>query len=471
MPAIAIVNIIPNSLSGETNQDSEPNLAVSPANPLLIAASAFTPNPAGAGDAPIFVSTDGGNTWSLQAIVPSDQMTADITLRFGGNNALYAGIIRTPIVQDAPRLNILRTADVLSGSEMEVLVDRTGQGVDQPFIQAASAPDGAGGAVDIVICGDNDFNQQPQSANMDMSANGAANPAPFSTMAVDVRPAANGDAPSIRPIIHSDGTVYGAFLRNVGGTDPNFLYDVVVIRDDNFAKGNPAFAALVDPQDGGVGVRVATSRLIPFLNEPVLGQERIGSSLTIGTDPRAGSSGTVYLAWADRVGQTDYTIHLRNSADRGQNWSADLLTIANATNPAVAINGNGVVAFVYQQVTGSVTPGKVIAANRWETHFRTSSDGGATWSDLILATTPAGQPPNPPSNASLPYLGDYLYLMAVGQTFYGIFSANNTPDPANFPNGVVFQRNNDMAAKQLFDVDGVTPVDISIDPFFFKITP
>src|SRR5262245_2346359 len=60
---VMVVNIIPQSLSGETNQDSEPNLAVNPANPLQIAASAFTPNPAGTGNAPIFVSTDGGHTW------------------------------------------------------------------------------------------------------------------------------------------------------------------------------------------------------------------------------------------------------------------------------------------------------------------------------------------------------------------------------------------------------------------------
>lgn len=44
---IKVVNIIPRSLSGETNQDSEPNIAVNPANPLQIAASAFTPSPMG----------------------------------------------------------------------------------------------------------------------------------------------------------------------------------------------------------------------------------------------------------------------------------------------------------------------------------------------------------------------------------------------------------------------------------------
>jgi hypothetical protein len=469
MPAnVTVVNMIPQSLSGETNPDSEPNLAVNPANPQQIVASAFTPNPAGSGDAPIFVSTDGGNTWSLQAIVPSDGMTADITVRFGSaSNNLYAGIIRTPIVQDSPRLNILRTNDVLSGAEMSVLVDRTGQGVDQPYIQATSTRDGSGNPIDIVVCGDNDFNQPSQTATMDVSGNAGANAAQFQTVAVDVRPPAGGDAPSIRPAIHSDKTVYGTFLRRTGGMDPNFIYDVVVVRDDNFGSSNPAFAALTDPQDGSVGVRIAQNRLIPFLNEPVLGQERIGSSLTIAVDPRNGQSGTLYVAWADRVGKNDYTIHVSSSADRGQTWSpADLLTISNATNPALAINSQGVVAFVYQQLTGNMTPGAVTAANRWVTHFRTSSDSGRTWDDLILATTPANQPPQ----TMLPYLGDYLHLMAIENAFYGVFSANNTPDPANFPSGVVFQRNHDQNTHKLFDVDGVTPVDISIDPFFFKVT-
>lgn len=158
--------------------------------------------------------------------------------------------------------------------------------------------------------------------------------------------------------------------------------------------------------------------------------------------------------------------------DRGKTWSkADLLTVTNATNPAVAINSSGVVGFVYQQLTGPFKPNHVSAANRWVTHFQTSKDAGTTWNDLVLATTPANVPPNNPSNVMLPYLGDYLHLMAIGNDFYGVFSANNTPDPANFPNGVVFQRNHSTATKTLFDVDGVTHVDVSIDPFFFKVSP
>src|SRR5882757_8153162 len=82
---ITIVNMIPMSLSSEENQDSEPNLTVNAANPQQMAGTAFTPDPAGSANAPIFVSTDGGNTWDLRAVVPGATnvfATKDITIRF-----------------------------------------------------------------------------------------------------------------------------------------------------------------------------------------------------------------------------------------------------------------------------------------------------------------------------------------------------------------------------------------------------
>ena len=68
-----------------------------------------------------------------------------------------------------------------------------------------------------------------------------------------------------------------------------------------------------------------------------------------------------------------------------------------------------------------------------------------------------------------PYLGDYMGMMAVGKDFFGAFSTNNTPDLSNFPNGVTFLRNHNFGTQTLLDLDGVTPVPISIDPFFFKV--
>src|SRR5204862_4477452 len=133
---VLIVNMIPKSLSGETHQDSEPTVAVNPKNPLQIAASAFTPDPSHGPRAPIYISTDGGNTWTLNSIVPSTiadgSATADITVAFGSSSdILYAGIIRFPFPGDQTRINILRTNNFQSSTTMTVLVDRQGAGVDQ----------------------------------------------------------------------------------------------------------------------------------------------------------------------------------------------------------------------------------------------------------------------------------------------------------------------------------------------------
>src|SRR5437773_11522171 len=94
---VLVVNMIPRALSGESHQDSEPTITVNPTNPLQIAGSAFTPDPGGGNLAPIFTSVDGGNTWTLKSIVPSNaadgSATADITVSFGTtSNKLYAGI-------------------------------------------------------------------------------------------------------------------------------------------------------------------------------------------------------------------------------------------------------------------------------------------------------------------------------------------------------------------------------------------
>ena len=116
MATILLVNMIPNSLSGETEQDSEPMLAVNPNNPQQIVGTAFTPNPMGGTRAPIFVSTDGGHTWLLNAIVPGGDMTGDITVTFGPkSNNLYAGILRQDSPPNETELNayLLKSCDQL----------------------------------------------------------------------------------------------------------------------------------------------------------------------------------------------------------------------------------------------------------------------------------------------------------------------------------------------------------------------
>jgi hypothetical protein len=469
--SVSVVNMIPNALSGETNQDSEPNLAVNPNNMSQMAATAFTPNPSGGSLAPIYVSSDGGQAWSLNAIVPGATSlgpTADITVKFGGtSNVLYGGILRA----DTLAMNILRTSNYISSTPMTILVSRADE--DQPWVQAATATS-VSGSPDRVYIGNNDFNTQPKTATVDQSLNAATAPPPggFGPITIASRTPSgapglpNGqNGPSIRPTIHSSGRIYVAYFNwTAFSTSSNVTADVVVCRDDNWGQSGSPYQALIDSGDHFAGVRVAAGVTIPWRNSNFLGQERVGSHLSIAVDPS--NSSNVYLAWADFPGgSTTYTIHLRKSTNAGATWSSDLRTIPNGINPALAVNANGVVAFLYQTLVNS--------GASWETAVEVSTDGFSTApAPTILASVPSSAP----TATFLPYLGDYIYLTAgptsllIPWTFYGVFSANNTPNNANFPNGVKFQRNANFTTHQLLNVDNKTPVAVSIDPFFFSIS-
>ena len=467
-----VVNMIPNSLSGESNQDSEPNIAVNPANPDQIASSAFTRNPGGptTTTAPIFVSSDGGATWVLNNIVPSQEWTHDITLRFATlTNNLYAGILRAGVMVDYTR-DILRTNNYIGSGVMTRLV--TQDHVDQPYVEAASLVlPTSGAAVDRVYVGDEDRARfgpalggtgTGQTAVVDLSQDATtAPPSGFTQVAIEQR-ATLRNGPPVRPAVHPDGTVYVLTYRWIAFNNPIATVDVIVARDDQWGASAQPFQALIDPGDNTAGVRVVTQRSLPFFpTTGQLGQERlVGSNLSIAVDPR--DSRVLFIAWADRVATNDYTLHVRRSADGGATWSEDLRTVTNATNPALAVNSVGKVAFLYQALTGSAPD------DRWETHVELTTDGWASAAgDFLLATVPAATP----IATFFPHIGDYLHILAVQRTFYGVFSANNYPDLGNFPNGVTYQRNANFTTHVLLDANNTTPVPVSIDPFFFKIVP
>ena len=453
---VLVVNMIPKSLSGETEQDSEPTIAVNPKNPLQIAATAFTPDPSRGPRAPIYISTDGGNTWTLNSIVPSSvangSATADITVAFGSaSNILYAGILRVPAPANDTRLNILRTADFQSSTTMKVLVDRLG--VDQPYVQAITR-----GGKDFVYVGDNDFNAASgHTATIDQSLNGGVTTPSFRKVRIESRTTPGQDGPPVRPAVHSDGTVYAIYhsWKSFDGTTGEGTADIVVVRDDHGGSNTPRFSDLKDPIDNKVGIRVVRGASFNFSGEK--GQQRLGGDVALAVDPT--NSAIIYIAYNDDQPNGVYALHVLRSTDRGQTWSPELKRLDDALNPALAINSDGKVGLLYQQLIGTG------AAQQWVTKFE-SSTNGTSWSAITLSQVPANRPPKEFD----PYLGDYEHLQSVGKDFYGIFSANNTPKLANFPSGVVYQRNANFNTNTLLDVDNVTPVTISIDPFFFKVT-
>ena len=442
---VHVVNMIPKSMSGETNQDSEPQLTINPENHRMMVGTAFTPDPGGGPLGPVFASFDGGNTWTLDLIVPGGEPN-DQSVRFGSGSALYAGVLRG---DHFLRMNVLRSAPYSGSTAMQTVVQR--DTIDQPYVAATHSH-----GRDRVFVGNNDASSGPYRGSVEHSADArnAPPPAGFSQNVIDPRLTIR-DSPSIRPAPHHDGTVYVAYFSwRTGGP---VHADIVVARDDHFGTGAAPFTDLTDPNDGLAGFRVALSVPIPWFF--YVANERLGSCLSIAVHPE--NSDIVYLAWGDgSYPGSQQTLHVRRSLDRGVTWSGDLFTAPNATNASLAITRNGKVGFLYQQ---AVTSG---AAQRWETHVQITRNGWATPAeDIVLANTPV-------DNATYtydPYIGDYADLQAVGNEFHGIFCAHNVPDMGNFPHGVHYQRNADFAANQLLDVNGITPVANSIDPFYAHI--
>ena len=469
-----LVNMIPQNRSGEQNQDSEPTLAIDPNDYNRMAGSAFTwdnltQSPMTTNTAPIYVSSDRGTTWTLAYIVPSKMgngfPTGDITLCFGSilsgaplheTSWLYGGILSAAL--PGYPMSVLRTQDFLDGATvMAVLDTRTGN-VDQPHTRALSAIAGAETGLDKLYVGFNNLvgpfcGDAPggQTSTLDVSQSAAIVAPVLKQDLIETRTTPCQDGFAQVPTAHLDGTVYTALISNY--SSPR----VVVVRDDAWGTSASPFTALTDPVDSKAG-RYVTPVLT--LQTGVMGQQRLGASnLSIAVDPR--NSDRVYVAYGDSNGPSSETIHVLRSIDRGQNWSADLLTVTAAMNPEVAINSLGTVGVLYQRVV----------SGHWETHLTRTTDTDATVFDnpgVLLANTDATKPTN--TIASAVYVGDYASLVAAGKNFFGIFSASNYPDTSTFLAGVQFQRFVDWGTHKLYaDAAHTTEVPISIDPYFFEV--
>ncbi|MBV6472165.1 MAG: hypothetical protein JPMHGGIA_00418 [Saprospiraceae bacterium] len=460
---VRIVNMMPNAQSNETNQDSEPNLAINPANPNQMVGSAFTPNLVGSTNAPIYVSVNGGQTWLLNSIVPSQSATTgtgDITNRFGTtSNWLYTGILRRPTAAGASTtMDILRTNNFLGATAMQQLSTRNSP--DQPYVQAATVQSGAGIGADRLYIGNNDLGVSgSQTATIDQSLDATVGTPVIGANVIERRTPLNQDGPPIRVAIHSDGTIYGVYIQRTASSGTIRTANVVVVRDNNWGSGSSPYSALTDPGDSFAGRNVVTGIQFPF--GPLLGQERLGDRVNIAVDPI--NSSNVYVVWADNNpgGGNSSNLHIRRSTDRGANWSAaDLRQVTNAINPDLAINNLGELAFSYQR----------LVSGNWKTIVERTTNDFATTATTTLNTFPDGTP----ASTFLPYLGDYACLTAMpsGKDFCGVFSASNNPNPANFPAvQPLWQRNVNTATNQLRNLTNTSNVNVSIDPFFYRISP
>ena len=448
---VTVIDIIPASQSDENFNNTEPFVSVDPAAPLTIAASAFMTVSGPSTFGGLFVSYDGGNTWGINNILPSAvgaYNTGDITMHHTNSGNLYAGILLGGAGYEEW---ILRTTDPSLSTPMTSIWQGT-YTQDQPHTDARTVLGWYDPGKERYWIGDHHLGLMDQSAD---SMDAAVASAATSVFDLDPTSPALGDHWECRTRSAADGRVYAAYYRLLSSISGGQNRNVMVVRDDNWGNSATPFQSL----NGANGVTVAASVPVSQDTSGGNGHEWICGDLYLAVNPN--DSANVYLAWSDAVGSAN-TLHLQQSTNAGVTWQPDMLTINEARNGAVAVNSQGKVAFLYQQLVGT-SPNW-----HWETHLRRLS--GGTWDDTTLATFNVDGT-NHYFSGQNRILGDYLGLVAAGKNFYGIFSSDNDPTNSTFPAGVSFLRNMTapgVSPATLLGNDGVTPVTPSTDPFFFR---
>jgi hypothetical protein len=465
-PNPSIVDMIPNSERFEASQNSEPSIAVNPMNPMQMVASAFP-------DA-YYVSTNGGTTWSPFGTL--DHGDTSLAWSPDGSKVLATTL---GLADSGANINTFSStvAAMNFGNPINTFppIGST-RGLDQPWIETGPA-----NQVYVGYNGPSPPNAPGATAAILVSPDGGNTyGAPIT---LDRAPGKFFDDPSVREAVNNN-TVYVAFDRYTDIISDNadgqrWASQLVVERSDN--AGADSFKAL---GTDGNGVVVATPT-VPFAGPAVGGGTLPNTVLTFGMNRsdigtaiavNPSNSNDVVVAYSSVTkyvqGQTGVIqVGVQESMDGGKSWTQKFMSpdAIRSGDSSVAILANGAIGLLYD----SYDP----LTNKLSVHLvTTTNDFKTAPTDMTLAiqTNPlTGSPPQP-------YLGDYINIVGVGNTFYGVFSALNKDNgtdalinPSN-PASVIFQRSSTGTPGtpnfQISDANGA-PVPNSIDPFFFKFTP
>jgi hypothetical protein len=436
-----IVNVVVNNtdpalIGSDSFGDTQTSIAVNPQNPneilITTASGIWTAMPPGS-TAPWWHSTDGGQTWTKRFTIPQPPGHNVVgcpcyeTIDFGRNNRVF-GTFRTGA-------QIFSGGSSNAASAAAFLYHAPGGITQRTNVNGLGLPDNPRLLV----------NRDPASPFQDNVYVAYAN---FSTTPVDLRVS----------------TALGSF-------PPNFVRDVRV--GTSAGAINPGLRLAVDPRtgwvytvwqtcigpcaidtdpknidyrlnrsrDGGAtwdfdlsGTRVsvgASSQPLPKFGTV---NRLHGGVLHAAVDPR---NSEVYVVYGVSLGPGAPTNRLalrKLTPDQitmpGPERSLPTHGLSQAI-PAVAVADNGVVGVFHYSFDG-LSPGSSLPIfTAW---LDMSDDQGVTWTSRALMTflapfpdsCPVGALPDDPcQNQST--LGHFMQMKAVGNTFYGAFTANGVP--------------------------------------------
>ncbi len=441
LPGVFIVDTVvnnsdPNLTNTDTFNDGETSITVNPANTNEIVVTAFS---GGWGaNAPLWQSTDGGNIWTKQFTIPAPPGIAaagcpcDQAIDYGMANQMSGTFLISDIFSgtttdpaSAAAWNWLVIGGVTQTTNFNNLPPPAG--VDQPWLLVNIDPTIP--AQDNVYVAYDDFtngnNCVGDACDERVSVSYGVNPPNFTadnqsgTATGSINP---GHRLAIDP---RRGFVYSLFQRNIAvGNGGSKNIDYMLNRSTD---GGTTWT--LNGMAGGIIVANADSTQ----PTPKFGTVNalLGGVDHAGVDP---NNGDIYYVYGNRDAATGND---RLAVRRIQDDGAGGVTVGpenfvtgqvEAAIPSVAVVSDGTVGVFYYTFDG-ISPDNFPT---FSAHLAQSNDQGITFSDQVLLTFLSSAIDN--GNSRQRVLGDYMQMKAVGNCFYGAFTANGIPFGRPFAN-------------------------------------
>lgn len=404
-----MTDVASDTLDPSNLADTEPSIAVSPLNPKEVAIVSFSESWSAARGAPVWKSSDRGQTWRkvFQIVQPPSGAAGpdDQKIDFDADGKLLVAELG------------------LGGSGIQDFIYRQTGLPDDPLTPgAAYGNDQPHLAVDTHA--GSPHKSSVYSPWLDFSLGLERSTVSWSTdEGVTEHDEGAGDNSSFRNrttrvAVAPDGAAYIVYKTREGNAGAPAGFENVHYRVNRSDDGGHTWAGL---GVGGVavhGLATAQTWFTTQFGNPAKGKvaRARSSDAWIAVNP---ANGDVYVSYVQRDISGFGQIYVARSVDRGANWTSHRVTDGthHAAFPEVAVTKYGVVGVLYIDYDDS---GPATIFNH---HFARSFDHGAAWRDhLLQSMNPSGI-----ANASSGFLwGDYEGLTAVRGTFYGVFTGESS---------------------------------------------
>lgn len=412
-----MVNVATDATDPFNLRDTEPSIAVNPANPQEIIIVTFSEPWESQQGAPIWRSTDGGATWTKIRVISQPPTggagPGDQAVMFNPTGRLFVAELESgPGIGTKPLNYIYRQNGGVDSPFLRGLT----YGDDQPLIATQRAT--AGPCANHLYSPWLGFPHPSDSTKREQSK--VSHSADDGANMTEVGAGDNSQHPNrtTRIAVAPSGRVYVVYKARHVGQPAAARFERAQFRVNRSDDCGATWSVL---GAGGVSVHGPDTVQTWFTNE--FGNAAKGevnrarsSDAWIAVDP---SDEDVYVVYTNLDGSGRGQLFVARSTDRGLSWTSTQVTdgLNHSAFPEIAVADNGAVGVLFIDYDDSGP------ATIFRHRFARSTDDGATWT---VKTLQSMNPSLIPVTKTFIW-GDYEGLTAAGNTFYGVFTGQSLP--------------------------------------------